>query len=81
MPIIRICHLCHKLWHKEAGSKVSTLEALFPAELIQAIPWGHHAELMMRVKDLAIRHWYMRATIEQGWSRNILLMQIESVAH
>lgn len=65
----------------EAGSEVPPLVALFPAELIQAIPWGHHAELMMRVKDLALRHWYMQATIEQGWSRNILLMQIESLAH
>ncbi|MEN9361899.1 MAG: hypothetical protein RL095_3434 [Verrucomicrobiota bacterium] len=36
---------------------------------------------MAKVKDLATRQWYMRATLEHGWSRNILLMQIESAAH
>lgn len=55
--------------------------ALFPAELLCALPWGHHAELMAKIKDLATRRWYMQATIEHGWSRSILLMQIESVAH
>lgn len=55
--------------------------SLFPAELLLALPWGHHAELMAKVKDLAIRHWYMQATLEYGWSRNILLMQIKSLAH
>lgn len=55
--------------------------ALFQAELLQAIPWGHHAELMAKVKDLPIRRWYMEATLQHGWSRNILVMQIESAAH
>lgn len=55
--------------------------ALFPAELLQAVPWGHHAELMAKVKDLPIRRWYMQAAVQNGWSRNILLLQIESSAH
>ena len=55
--------------------------ALFEPQLLQAIPWGHHAELMAKVKDLPTRHWYMQATVQHGWSRNILVMQIESAAH
>jgi len=55
--------------------------ALFPAELLCAVPWGHHAELMAKVKDLPTRSWYMRAAVEHGWSRNVLLMQIETAAH
>lgn len=55
--------------------------ALFPTDLLCALPWGHHAELMAKVKDLPARRWYMQAAIEHGWSRNILLMQIESLAH
>jgi len=55
--------------------------ALFPAELLQAVPWGHHAELMAKVKDLPIRRWYMQAAVQNGWSRNTLLLQIESAAH
>ncbi|WP_300434213.1 PDDEXK nuclease domain-containing protein [Zoogloea sp.] len=70
----------------EAGSplapeKVPHAAALFSAELILALPWGHHAELMSKVKDPATRQWYMRTAFENGWSRNILLMQIETAAH
>lgn len=63
------------------GTKVPQAVALFPVELIQSVPWGHHAELMTRIKDHATRRWYMQATVTNGWSRNILLMQIESSAH
>ena len=55
--------------------------ALFEPQLLQAIPWGHHAELMAKVKDSPTRHWYMQAPVQHGWSRNILVMRIESVAH
>lgn len=64
-----------------ANPTVPQAVALFPADLLCALPWGHHAELMAKVKDLSTRRWYMQAAIEHGWSRNILLMQIESVAH
>jgi predicted nuclease of restriction endonuclease-like (RecB) superfamily len=57
------------------------LASLFPAELILALPWGHHAELMAKVKEPATRQWYMQAAIAHGWSRNILVMQIETSAH
>lgn len=54
---------------------------LFPVDLLLALPWGHHAELMAKVKDFASRSWYMQACVEHGWSRNILLMQIKTAAH
>ncbi|MCL2657850.1 MAG: PDDEXK nuclease domain-containing protein [Betaproteobacteria bacterium] len=53
----------------------------YPPELLLALPWGHHVELMNKVKDPATRQWYIRTAIENGWSRNILLMQIETAAH
>lgn len=65
----------------ESGSKVPQAVALFPADLIQSIPWGHHAELIAKVKDLATRQWYMKASLANGWSRNVLVMQIEAAAH
>ena len=55
--------------------------ALFPAELVLAMPWGHHAELMAKVKDVQTRRWYMQAAVENGWSRPVLLAQIETAAH
>jgi predicted nuclease of restriction endonuclease-like (RecB) superfamily len=36
------------------------------------LPWGHHMLLLDRAKDPAIRLWYLRASLQNGWSRNIL---------
>jgi predicted nuclease of restriction endonuclease-like (RecB) superfamily len=47
-------------------------------QLVDQIPWGHNIRLMEMVKDPAERLWYIQQTIENGWSRNILVMQIES---
>jgi predicted nuclease of restriction endonuclease-like (RecB) superfamily len=65
----------------ESDAKMPQAAALFPAELLLALPWGHHAELMAKVKEPSTRQWYMRAAVEHGWSRSILVMQIESAAH
>ena len=45
------------------------------------IPWGHNVILLEKVKDPAVRDWYAQAAFEQGWSRNVLEMQIESQLH
>ena len=55
--------------------------APFPVELVLALPWGHHGVLMAKVKDAQTRRWYMQATVENGWSRPVLLAQIETAAH
>ena len=41
------------------------------------LPWGHHMLLLDRAKDPAIRLWYLRASVEHGWSRNILAHMIK----
>jgi len=33
------------------------------------------------VKHRSAREWYVHATFEHGWSRNVLVHQIESGAH
>ncbi|WP_235578373.1 YhcG family protein [Pseudorhodoferax sp. Leaf267] len=53
----------------------------FPAALLLAIPWGHHAVLMEKVKDAAARQWYMRAAVDNGWSRELLHNHISSDSH
>jgi len=50
-------------------------------DLLWSIPWGHHALLLEKVKDVSTRLWYMRQTLEQGWSRNILALMIASRLH
>ena len=47
-------------------------------QLAAQIPWFHNCTVLDKVKDPAERLWYMQQTIEQGWSRNVLVLQIES---
>ena len=47
-------------------------------QLVAQLPWGHNILLIQKVKDINQRHWYMQQTIENGWSRNILALQIDS---
>lgn len=45
------------------------------------IPWFHNCVLLDKVKDPQIRQWYSQKTIENGWSRSVLVHQIESELH
>lgn len=47
-------------------------------QLVAQIPWGHNIVLLEKVKDPVQQKWYLQQTLEQGWSRNILIHQIES---
>ena len=51
------------------------------AALVPRLSWTVNVLLLQRVKDLAIRKWYMCACIEQGWGRDVLAMMIQSQAH
>jgi len=47
-------------------------------ELLAQITWYHHIALLDKVKDQKEREWYIRETPRNGWSRNVLVHQIES---
>ena len=51
--------------------------AILP-QAVAEIPWGHNVWLLEKVKDLTQRLWYAAKTLEHGWSRAILTVQIES---
>ncbi|HYF37737.1 MAG TPA: DUF1016 N-terminal domain-containing protein [Prosthecobacter sp.] len=46
-----------------------------------SITWAHNLILMQKVKDLPTRLWYARQALEQGWSRDVLSLQIQSGVH
>ena len=47
-------------------------------QLVAKLPWGHNVRLLDRVKTRDERLWYAEAAIENGWSRNVLVLHIES---
>ncbi len=50
----------------------------FVQQLAAQIPWFHNCVLLDKVKDQTEREFYIRKTIENGWSRNVLEIQIET---
>ncbi len=42
------------------------------------IPWYHHVLIMEKIKGYKERLWYIQKTIENNWSRSVLVLQIES---
>ncbi len=56
-------------------------EEAFTQQVVAQLPWGHHCTLLDKLKDRATREWYIRKTIENGWSRSVLELQIETAVH
>ena len=50
-------------------------------QAVAQFPWGHNVRILDCVKDRSAREWYVKATVEHGWSRNVLVHQMESRAH
>ncbi|MEX1115139.1 MAG: PDDEXK nuclease domain-containing protein [Akkermansiaceae bacterium] len=50
----------------------------FVHQLLHKLPWYHHIALLDKLKTREDRLWYLKKAIEHNWSRNILVMQIES---
>lgn len=53
----------------------------FVQGVLAQIPWWSHIALLGKLKDQDLRLWYAKAAIENGWSRNTLVFQIESELH
>jgi predicted nuclease of restriction endonuclease-like (RecB) superfamily len=56
-------------------------EREFVQQAAARIPWFHNCLLLDRVSNQPAREWYIHATIEEGWSRNILAIQVRAHAH
>ena len=50
-------------------------------ELVAQVPWGHHANALAKAVAPAARLYYLRATAQFGWSRNVLLNQVKAGAY
>ena len=42
------------------------------------ITWYHHISLLSKVKDIAERAYYITETAQNGWSRDVMLLQIDN---
>lgn len=54
--------------------------AIVQASLAQ-ITWYHNLTLLEQLEDAETRLWYVQKTVEFGWSRSVLRLQIDSRAY
>ena len=50
----------------------------FVQEVLAQITWYHNIILMDKVKDIETRKWYIAEAVKNGWSSNMLKMQVDS---
>lgn len=48
---------------------------------VAKLPWRHNIALLEKLKSSEERVWYAQQTIENGWSRDVLVLQIENQLH
>jgi predicted nuclease of restriction endonuclease-like (RecB) superfamily len=53
----------------------------FLQQLVTVVPWGQNLLILNKLTDPAARLWYLCATAQLGWSRNVLLNQIKGGAY
>jgi predicted nuclease of restriction endonuclease-like (RecB) superfamily len=56
-------------------------DAGFVQEVLAQLPWSHQIALLDRLNEPTDRVWYAQAGIEHGWSRNVLVHQIDTRLH
>lgn len=56
-------------------------EEAFVQQAAAQMPWFHNCVLLEKVKSPENRRFYIQQTLQYGWSRNILVAQIESGLH
>jgi len=68
------------LWRMKAFFEAYTgLEKLAP--LVREIGWSHNLTILERCKDPLERKFYLRMTRKFGWSKNVLIHQIDNQSY
>ena len=57
---------------------IDEIENIFVNSPIAKINWASHLILLDSSQPLRGQYWYMKQSVENGWSSNVLKMQIES---
>ena len=57
---------------------IEDIEKLFLASPVARINWASHVIMLNNSLPLGVKYWYMKQSVEMGWSSNILKIQIET---
>lgn len=57
---------------------IEDIEKLFWASPVARINWASHVIMLNNSLPLGVKYWYMKQSVEMGWSSNVLKIQIET---
>ena len=57
---------------------IEDMEKLFMSSPVARINWASHVIILNSSLPLGVEYWYMKQSVEMGWSSNVLKMQIEN---
>lgn len=81
---LRRMRMFYRSYQADSGSgairpqTVAKLESLKWPPAVAKLPWAHNIILLEKCKEPVERDWYGRVAVTYGWSRNVLIHQIES---
>lgn len=59
----------------------ATAGTAIPPQRVGELPWGHERALLDKVEDQPTRNWYASKAADLGWSRAVLVHQIDTKLH
>lgn len=78
---------CQRFFHfyssggADGASSADITPTPFGQQPVDQIPWGHNILIFTKCGNVAEASFYIAQTIEQGWSRDVLALQLKSNLH
>ena len=73
---------CLRFFQFYSGAQGATLSGDAPAPFgqqpVDQMPWGHNILIFTKCASVAEARFYLAQTLENGWSRDVLAMQLKS---
>ncbi|MCL2335037.1 MAG: PDDEXK nuclease domain-containing protein [Endomicrobia bacterium] len=74
---LKYCKYFYQFYGKDAEIRPQLVDELENSVIFQ-IPWGHHREIINKCSSVEEALFYISKTIENGWSRAVLLNFLEA---
>ena len=58
--------------------EIKDIESVFMASPVARTNWASHVIMLNSSLPLGVSYWYMKQSVEMGWSSNALKIQIET---
>jgi len=58
--------------------EIKDIENIFMASPVERTNWASHVIMLNSSLPLGVSYWYMKQSVEMGWSSNVLKIQIET---